>query len=146
MPEIIFVQNLNIIDRVTGVNTALLVEKLQKYSDKSDQPAAIQKLTSDERLVKLINQAKCMLFMKGNPQTPKCGFSRTIIGLLDGYNVNYQTFDILEDIAVREGLKKFSNWPTYPQLYLDGELLGGLDIIKEMSESGELDGILPKKS
>lgn len=72
-------------------------------------------------------------------------FYRSIVGILDSYNADYQTFDILTDNDVREGLKKFSNWPTYPQLYVKGELIGGLDIVKEMVENGELEIMLPKK-
>uniref|UniRef100_A0A2P2I4J9 Glutaredoxin-3-like n=1 Tax=Hirondellea gigas TaxID=1518452 RepID=A0A2P2I4J9_9CRUS len=97
------------------------------------------------RLKKLISSAPCMLFMKGNPQQPKCGFSRTTIELLTKYDVHYSTFDILADDDVRQGLKIYSNWPTYPQLYLNGDLVGGLDILKEMDSSGELEPMLPKK-
>lgn len=74
------------------------------------------------------------------------GFSKQLVTLLDQLNADYQTFDILEDEQVRQGLKEYSNWPTYPQLYVNGELIGGLDIIKEMFESGELQSVLPKKS
>ncbi|GLH12520.1 Glutaredoxin-3 [Gryllus bimaculatus] len=86
-----------------------------------------------------------MLFMKGNAKEPRCGFSRTIVELLKNYNVDYQTFDILSDEEVRQSLKQFSNWPTYPQLYVNGELIGGLDIVKEMHENGELKNLLPEK-
>ena len=75
--------------------------------------------------------------MKGDPTTPKCGFSRQIVALLNEQNVKFDTFDILEDEEVRAGLKTFSDWPTFPQLYIDGELVGGLDIVKEMIGSGE---------
>ena len=74
------------------------------------------------------------------------GFSRQIIDLLNGLNVDYWTFDILQDNAVREGLKVYSDWPTYPQLYLDGELLGGLDVIKEEIKNPEFVDKLPKMS
>lgn len=86
----------------------------------------------------LINRAPLMVFMKGCPTEPRCGFSRTLVGILDESGVKYDTFDILSDEAVRQGLKKFSNWPTYPQVYVKGELIGGLDIIKELQESGDL--------
>ncbi|XP_018026525.1 glutaredoxin-3 [Hyalella azteca] len=99
----------------------------------------------NERLKKLVNSAPCILFMKGSPENPKCGFSRTTIELLARHNAKYSTFDILTDEEVRQGLKTFSNWPTYPQLYIAGELIGGLDILKEMDASGELANILPKK-
>ncbi|KNC96121.1 Grx4 family monothiol glutaredoxin [Spizellomyces punctatus DAOM BR117] len=96
----------------------------------------------ESRLKKLINQAPVMLFMKGSPDTPRCGFSRQITQLLKDQGIDYQTFDILEDEEVRQGLKTFSSWPTYPQLYVNGELVGGLDIVKEMVESGDLKAML----
>ena len=86
----------------------------------------------------LINKAPLMIFMKGNPAEPKCGFSRTLIQILSETGLSYDTFDILSDDDVRQGLKKFSNWPTYPQVYVKGDLVGGLDIIKELKDSGDL--------
>ena len=79
-----------------------------------------------------------MIFMKGNRNEPRCGFSRTLIGILNETGLSYETFDILSDEEVRQGLKKFSNWPTYPQVYVKGDLVGGLDIIKELQESDDL--------
>ena len=76
--------------------------------------------------------------MKGDPVAPKCGFSRQTVELFESLNAEYATFDILSDDEVRQGLKTFSNWPTYPQVYVKGELVGGLDIIKELNESGDL--------
>nr|XP_030687973.1 glutaredoxin-3 isoform X3 [Globicephala melas] len=96
----------------------------------------------EERLKVLTNKASVMLFMKGNKQEAKCGFSRQILEILNSTGVEYETFDILEDEEVRQGLKTYSNWPTYPQLYVKGELVGGLDIVKELKENGELLPIL----
>ena len=90
------------------------------------------------RLKKLVNKSPLMIFVKGDRDVPRCGFSRQLIDILNATNVPYETFDILGDEEVRQGLKTFSNWPTYPQVYVKGELVGGLDIIKEMKESGEL--------
>lgn len=84
-----------------------------------------------ERLTKLVNAAPVMLFMKGTPASPSCGFSRQIVALLRENQVRFGFFDILKDNSVRQGLKTFSDWPTFPQLYINGELQGGLDIIKE---------------
>ncbi|KMQ97093.1 glutaredoxin-3 isoform x1 [Lasius niger] len=148
VPTILLLKNSNITDRVDGANAPALTEKIKHHLNNRDAPlldVAKTKESLEERLKKLINQAPCMLFMKGNPTNPRCGFSRTIVSLLDNYNTDYKSFDILQDNDVREGLKKFSNWPTYPQLYLNGELMGGLDIVKEMNESGELESMLPKK-
>ena len=97
------------------------------------------------RLKKLTNASPAMLFMKGSPAAPECGFSRQTVDLLKTLNAEYGYFDILRDNEVRQGLKEFSNWPTFPQLYVNGELLGGLDILKEMNENGELAEMLPKK-
>lgn len=84
-----------------------------------------------ERLTKLVNAAPVMLFMKGTPASPSCGFSRQIVALLREHQVRFGFFDILKDNSVRQGLKTFSDWPTFPQLYINGELQGGLDIVKE---------------
>ena len=81
--------------------------------------------------------------MKGSPDAPRCGFSRQIAELLAAEKVKFDSFDILSDEEVRQGLKTFSNWPTYPQLYADGKLLGGLDVVKELQEEGELLDSLP---
>ena len=97
----------------------------------SDNPAA-------DRIKSEIDSNSVVLFMKGNPEGPRCGFSRTAVGMLADAEIEYGTFDILSDQDVRAGLKAFSNWPTYPQLYVNGELVGGLDIMKEMAEDGDL--------
>lgn len=83
------------------------------------------------RLAKLVKAAPVMLFMKGTPAAPQCGFSRQLVAILREHHVRFGFFDILKDDAVRQGLKKFSDWPTFPQLYISGELQGGLDIVKE---------------
>ena len=90
------------------------------------------------RITALLASHKILLFMKGTPEAPRCGFSRRVAALLTQTGRPYQTFDILEDEAVRQGLKEFSNWPTYPQLYVDGELVGGCDIIEQLAEANEL--------
>jgi Grx4 family monothiol glutaredoxin len=96
----------------------------------------------EDRLKKLVNRHKVMLFMKGLPSAPQCGFSRQIVEILDESSVPYDAFNILEDEEVRQGLKEFSDWPTYPQLYVNGDLVGGLDIVKELKESSELEDVL----
>ncbi|KAG7034589.1 Monothiol glutaredoxin-S17 [Cucurbita argyrosperma subsp. argyrosperma] len=91
-----------------------------------------------KKIQQLIDSNRIMLFMKGSPEEPKCGFSRKVVDILKEENVKFGSFDILSDNEIREGLKKFSNWPTFPQLYCKGELLGGSDIAIAMHESGEL--------
>lgn len=146
VPTVVLIKDLSVIDRIEGVNPAELAEKIRKHLPNVSDGSTKKEISLEERLKALVNQAPCMLFMKGDPLNPRCGFSRTIVDILNGHNAEYQTFDILSDNTVREGLKKFSNWPTYPQLYVNGELLGGLDIVKEMIESGELQEMLPKKN
>eukprot|EP00456_Euglypha_rotunda_P000807 TRINITY_DN101385_c0_g1_i1.p1 TRINITY_DN101385_c0_g1~~TRINITY_DN101385_c0_g1_i1.p1 ORF type:complete len:115 (-),score=14.54 TRINITY_DN101385_c0_g1_i1:111-455(-) len=100
---------------------------------------------SSSRLAKLINSSHVMIFMKGSPNEPKCGFSSKAVGILRKAGCEFGHFDILTDDTVREGLKKYSNWPTYPQIYAGGELLGGVDVISELQEAGELaDALKPK--
>jgi len=94
------------------------------------------------RISNTIGQQRIMLFMKGSPAMPQCGFSAAVVGVLKQIGVPFGSFNILADQEMREGLKQFSNWPTYPQLYLDGKLVGGSDIVREMHERGELAPLL----
>lgn len=89
-------------------------------------------------LKSLISRAPVMVFMKGSPEAPRCGFSRQLVELLAKHDTKYETFDILQDEEVRQGLKELSNWPTYPQIYVKGEFIGGLDILKQLDTTGEL--------
>lgn len=91
-----------------------------------------------EQIEGLLASSKVVLFMKGNSDMPQCGFSANSVAILKHLGVAYKTFNILNDPEIRQGLKEFSNWPTYPQLYVNGKLLGGNDIITEMFKSGEL--------
>ena len=86
-----------------------------------------------------------MLFMKGTPQFPQCGFSAAVVQILDYLGVNYGAENVLADPAVRQGIKDFSDWPTIPQLYVKGEFIGGCDIVREMFEAGELKSFLESK-
>jgi len=97
--------------------------------------------TPDElnaRLRGLMSQSNVVLFMKGSPVEPRCGFSRKISALLKEQNIEFSHFDILTDESARQGLKVLNEWPTFPQLIVKGELVGGLDIVQEMAENGEL--------
>ena len=86
-----------------------------------------------------------VLYMKGTPVFPMCGFSAAVVQVLSRTGVPFQSYNILEDADLRQGLKEFSSWPTFPQLYVKGELVGGCDIVREMYESGELEGYLQEK-
>ena len=94
------------------------------------------------RIETLLASQRVVLFMKGNRRAPACGFSAAAIGRLDDITDDYETFDVLSDEAMRQGIKDYGNWPTIPQLYVDGELVGGSDIIQGMHDSGELHALL----
>ena len=95
-----------------------------------------------EQIEGLLNADKVVLFMKGNSDMPQCGFSANTSGILKQLGVSFKTFNILNDQDIRQGLKEYSNWPTYPQLYVGGQLVGGNDIVTEMFQSGELQTLL----
>lgn len=95
-----------------------------------------------ERIESIINSDKIVLFMKGNADFPQCGFSANSVAILKHLGKTFATFDILQDMDIREGLKEYSNWPTYPQLYVEGKLVGGNDIITEMFQDGDLQELL----
>ena len=91
-----------------------------------------------ERIAQDIQSSDVVLFMKGTPVFPQCGFSAAVVGVLSELGVKFKAVDVLKDPEVRSGIKDYSNWPTIPQLYVKGEFVGGCDIIREMFESGEL--------
>ncbi len=97
------------------------------------------------RIQKDITDNRVMLFMKGNALFPQCGFSARVVQILSHLGVPFQTANVLEDAGLRDGIKTFSQWPTIPQLYVDGEFVGGCDIITEMFQSGELETLLTEK-
>jgi monothiol glutaredoxin len=97
------------------------------------------------RISDLVTKNDIVLFMKGTPFFPQCGFSRLAVAMLNRCEVAYQSVDVLDDMEIRQGIKSFSDWPTIPQLYVNGEFIGGSDIMLEMYESGELQQMLEKK-
>ena len=98
-----------------------------------------------ERIQSDVSSNKVMLFMKGNAMFPQCGFSARVVQILTHLGVPFQTANVLDDPSLREGIKQYSNWPTIPQLYVDGEFVGGCDIITEMYQSGELETLMKEK-
>jgi monothiol glutaredoxin len=94
------------------------------------------------RIAETIASNRIMLFMKGNPAMPQCGFSAAVVGILKEVGVPFGSYNILADQELREGLKEYSSWPTFPQLYVDGQLVGGCDIVREMHAKGELAPLL----
>ncbi len=98
-----------------------------------------------ERIKEVIASSDVVLFMKGVPAAPQCGFSAAVVQILAGLKVPFRGVDVLADQEIREGIKAFSNWPTIPQLYVTGEFLGGSDIVREMFQAGELTALLSDK-
>ena len=102
-------------------------------------------MSAAERIQTEIETNPVMLYMKGNAMFPQCGFSARVVQILSHLDVPFQTANVLEDAGLREGIKAFSQWPTIPQLYVDGEFVGGCDIITEMFQSGELETLMAEK-
>ena len=94
--------------------------------------------TVHDRIQQEVSSNDVLLFMKGTPVFPQCGFSAATVGILSNLGVKFKAIDVLKDPEIRQGIKEFSNWPTIPQLYVKGEFVGGCDIIREMFQSGEL--------
>ena len=97
------------------------------------------------RIEDIVSKDDVVLFMKGTPVFPQCGFSSVVSQVLNHVGVPFQSYNVLEDMDLREGIKSFSNWPTIPQLYVKGEFVGGCDIVKEMFETGELQQLFAEK-
>jgi len=97
-----------------------------------------------QEIENMIKQNKVFLFMKGEKDMPMCGFSRQVVTILNELNVDFKTFNILSDEKIRAAVKEYSSWPTYPQVYVNGEFIGGCDIITEMFEEGELQKLFLK--
>ena len=98
-----------------------------------------------ERIKGEISEKDVVVFMKGTPVFPQCGFSAAVVQVLTHHGVKFKGIDVLQDPGLRQGVKDFSNWPTVPQLYVKGEFVGGCDIVREMAEAGELEALLAEK-
>ena len=94
------------------------------------------------RIENLVKQNKVFVFMKGNKLMPQCGFSNNVVQILNTYGIPYETFDVLEDPDIRQGIKEYSSWPTIPQVYINGEFVGGSDVMIEIYQNGELKQML----
>ena len=100
---------------------------------------------TNARIDKIVKDNDVVLFMKGTPLFPQCGFSSRAVAILDHLGVAYDSVDVLQDMDIRQGIKSFSDWPTIPQLYVKGEFVGGSDIMMEMFEAGELQELMAEK-
>jgi len=112
----------------------------QRKSVDDTDAAAIQDMIRDH-----VTSNRIMLYMKGTPSMPMCGFSAKVVGLLQSEGVNFSSVNVLDYPSVREGVKQYAQWPTIPQLYVGGEFIGGCDIVTSMSESGELSDLLKEE-
>jgi len=159
VPTFIILRGHTLLGRITGADASALTNAIGTHvgsaesttplsrSNKSPAaPPAVEKVETpeelEERLRRLMTQSNVVLFMKGSPDEPRCGFSRKICGLLRDNKIEFSHFDILTDESVRQGLKKRNDWPTYPQLIVKGDFVGGLDIVQEMADSGELNQLV----
>ncbi|KAK4188340.1 thioredoxin-like protein [Podospora australis] len=150
VPFLVLIRNGTVLETVSGSSAVKVRNAIESHAAKVGAPTANGATTDDKegeitteedpekkkeelfkRLGDLVKAAPVMLFMKGTPSEPKCGFSRQLVAILRENAVKYGFFNILADDEVRQGLKEFADWPTYPQLWVDGDLVGGLDIVKE---------------
>ncbi|MBI2608710.1 MAG: Grx4 family monothiol glutaredoxin [Deltaproteobacteria bacterium] len=100
----------------------------------------------EQKIKETLEKNPVVLYMKGTAEAPQCGFSMATVQVLKQYGMSFKTINVLEDHEIREGIKKFSNWPTIPQLYVKGKFIGGCDIVTELHENGELEQILKSKA
>lgn len=101
--------------------------------------------TVHDTIKKTVTENDVVLFMKGTPVFPQCGFSSTVVQIFDYLGVNYESINVLDDPEIRQGIKEYNNWPTIPQVFIKGEFMGGCDIMREMFETGELKTVLADK-
>jgi len=142
VPSLILLRGHTLLTRISGADAKGLQTALATHLHGSAAPGKESPEQMNARLKALMNRNKIMLFMKGNPDLPRCGFSRQTVEILRKHGVAFDSFDILTDDNVRSGLKVINNWPTFPQLIVNGEFVGGLDVIKEMEASGEFKEVL----
>ncbi|XP_068141247.1 uncharacterized monothiol glutaredoxin ycf64-like [Drosophila tropicalis] len=116
-----------------GFNLAAAATTNRWYSA-DNAPAAVDKATLD----KLVRTNKVVIFMKGNPEQPRCGFSNAVVQIMRMHGVQYDAHDVLQNEALRQGVKDFTDWPTIPQVFINGEFVGGCDILLQMHQSGDL--------
>lgn len=136
-PCVVFLRDDKVLEPVAGFDLDKIREALNRHAGIPDVtgpavPAEILERRKDAlnaRLTELVRIARVVLFMKGTPESPRCRFSRRLAGILREHDIDFDSFDVLADEEVRQGLKEYADWPTYPQLWVDSKLLGGLDIV-----------------
>ncbi|KAG0272917.1 Glutaredoxin 3 [Linnemannia exigua] len=162
VPSFVFVKEGKVVDRVEGANPPELSKTVAKYSKApaaahsttatnganaaSPSVAAPPTMSAEEmnaRLKELTSSSSVMVFIKGTPTAPRCQFSRQLLEILTAQNIRFSSFNILADDEVRQAMKAFSDWPTFPQVYVKGEFVGGLDVVKELVATGEFQALVP---
>lgn len=131
-PCVVCLRSGQVLELIRGSDPTRVRNALDRHAGANAAPAATAKQSKEAlvaRLTELVKAAPVMLFMKGTPKSPQCRCSRRLVGILREHNVDYDFFNVMADEDVRQGLKDFADWPTYPQLWVDGELVGGLDIV-----------------
>jgi len=159
VPSFVFVKEGKVVDRVEGANPPELSKTVAKYSKSpassatngttaasTPSVAAAPTMSAEEmnaRLKELTSSSSVMVFIKGTPTAPRCQFSRQLLEILTAQNIRFSSFNILADDEVRQAMKTFSDWPTFPQVYVKGEFVGGLDVVKELVATGEFQALVP---
>ncbi|UKK02259.2 glutaredoxin-like protein grla [Theileria orientalis] len=138
LPSILFFEDDKVVHVLEGCSTSVLVTFVRGWVSKSQE-------STPDKIRRLLRENQVLLFMKGEKKEPFCRFSRAVVEMLNSSGVKFEGYNIFEDPELREELKVFSNWPTYPQLYVNGKLIGGHDIIKELYESNTLRDEIPKE-
>ncbi|KAF9080453.1 Glutaredoxin 3 [Mortierella sp. GBA35] len=159
VPSFVLVKEGKVVDRVEGANPPELSKTIAKYSKSpataahstngtaaANPSVAPPTMTAEEmnaRLKELTSSSSVMVFIKGTPTAPRCQFSRQLLEILTAQNIRFSSFNILADDEVRQAMKTFSDWPTFPQVYVKGEFVGGLDVVKELVATGEFQALVP---
>ncbi|KAF9177436.1 Glutaredoxin 3 [Haplosporangium sp. Z 767] len=164
VPSFVVVKEGKVVDRVEGANAPELSKTIAKYSKSPMSSSALAQsstgsnggaaapsvapptLSPEEmnaRLKELTSSSSVMAFIKGTPTAPRCQFSRQLLEILTAQNIRFSSFNILADDEVRQAMKSFSDWPTFPQVYVNSQFIGGLDVVKEMVETGEFQALVP---
>ncbi|KAF9913796.1 Glutaredoxin 3 [Lobosporangium transversale] len=163
VPSFVIVKEGEVVDRVDGANPPELSKTIAKHSKTPSSPlpghssstavsnSALPSVTPstlspeemNARLKELTSSSSVMVFIKGTPTAPRCQFSRQLLEILTAQNIRFSSFNILADDEVRQAMKAFSDWPTFPQVYVKGEFVGGLDVVKEMVATGEFQALVP---
>jgi len=157
VPTFLILQGHKLLARIPGADAQQLTNSMEKFVKPTQSVVPLssthklppapaskdeEKEKLNDRLKALMNKDRVMLFMKGTPDVPQCGFSRKMVNILNDQGIKFSSFNILSDESVRQGLKVYNDWPTFPQLIIKGEFVGGLDVVQEIVGNGEFKELL----